>query len=130
MLRQIARRDEETTKRILEQGRERLEGLAASTPVELQLQMNRDLGNFLLNLGRNEEANARFRSAYQLLPRLRGKITRAEYSRTMLDVAVGHLRVAETEKAQWYRRCHGPPSGGQFAMEVVGKKAAQEYQKA
>ena len=129
VLRQIAQSDVVTEKQTLEQGRERIKNLPLGAALE-KMRLSRELGIFLLQVGQNEEANARLRDSYNLCKSLHGKLRRYEFGNTLLDVAVGHIRVGETENCvncETGESCIFPIRPGGVHQKKEGSQTAIRY---
>ncbi len=93
-LKRIAQQDHEAVVKAMELISQ---PIADGVSVEQRYRIHRSSGLSLLVEGKNEEAVANYQNAYDLLPRLRGKITKKDFVDTTLELAVAYLRIAESE---------------------------------
>ncbi len=88
------------------------------------------LGNDLVRLGENEKGIEHLLAAYNLLPRVRNRLTSDEHQQLLQDVGVAYLRLGETENCIHCRTgesCILPIRAGGIHVKQTGSRKAIAY---
>ena len=113
----------------IENGYQMLE-TATDADLQLQYEVNWQMGDQLLRLGRVDQAIKHLERAYALAPQFREEYGEARYRLLLRDMAVGYLRLAETENCVYCRTgesCILPIGPSGVHKQTEGATKAIEY---